>query len=101
MISVIHHFIFNLQNGLNPFLANVPILHPLKTPEKLTFSGVFRGFKMGTLARNELMHCFNRKKQNLKCYIRLGRLPAQTLMSTWQAFTPNLVTKLQETVTIQ
>ena len=28
---------------LNPFLANVSILYPLKTPENLWFSGVFRG----------------------------------------------------------
>ena len=38
----------------NPYLANVPILHPLKTPENLWFSGVFRGYKMRTLARNGL-----------------------------------------------
>ena len=36
----------------NPFLANVPILYPLKTPQNQGFSGVFRGYKMGTLARN-------------------------------------------------
>ena len=35
----------------NPFLVNVPILYPLKTPENLW---VFRGYKMGTLARNGL-----------------------------------------------
>ena len=39
---------------VNPFLANVPILYPLKTPENQKFSGVFRGHKMGTLARNGL-----------------------------------------------
>ena len=38
----------------NPFLANIPILHPLKTPESQRFSGVFRGYKMGTIAKNEL-----------------------------------------------
>ena len=38
----------------NAFLVNVPILHPLKTPENLRFSGVFRGYEMGTLARNGL-----------------------------------------------
>ena len=37
------YFYFNL------FLASVPILYPLKTP-----SGVFRGYKMGTLTRNGL-----------------------------------------------
>ena len=39
-------------------LANVPILYPLKTPENLDFSGVFRGYKMGTLARNGLIFMF-------------------------------------------
>ena len=39
---------------LSSFLANDPILYPLKTPENLWFSGVFRGYKMGTLARNGL-----------------------------------------------
>ena len=36
----------------NPFQASVPILYPLKTPKSLWFSGVFRGYKMGTLAWN-------------------------------------------------
>ena len=34
------------------FLANVLILNPLRTQN---FSGVFRGYKMGTLARNDLI----------------------------------------------
>ena len=45
----------NFKPKLNLFLANVlPILYPLKTPEKLWVSGVFRGYKMGALARNRL-----------------------------------------------
>ena len=36
---------------INPFLANVPILYPLKIQENQRFSNVFRGYKMGTLAR--------------------------------------------------
>ena len=40
---------------INPFLANVPILYPLKAPENQRFSGVFRGYKIGTLARNGLI----------------------------------------------
>ena len=44
-----------MKMDFNPFLANVPILYPLKTPENQRFSGVFRGYKMGTLARNGLM----------------------------------------------
>ena len=45
----------NFKPKLNLFLANVlPILYPLKTPEKLWVSGVFRGYKTGALARNRL-----------------------------------------------
>ena len=42
---------------LNPFPANVPIIYPVKTPENLWFSCVFRGYKMGTLAGNGLEKC--------------------------------------------
>ena len=41
--------------NFNPFLANMPILYPQKTPENLPFASVFRGYKMGTLARYGLM----------------------------------------------
>ena len=44
----------------NPFLTNAPILYPLKTPENLWFSDAFRGYKMGTLARNGLMTELNK-----------------------------------------
>ena len=40
-----------LTGIINPFLANVPILYPLRTPENQSFSGVFRGHKIGTLVR--------------------------------------------------
>ena len=40
--------------NLTPFLVNIPILYPLKTPENQRFSGVSRGYKMGILARNGL-----------------------------------------------
>ena len=39
---------------INPFLANIPILYSQKTPENQRFSGVFRGYKMGTLTENRL-----------------------------------------------
>ena len=39
------------QKVINPFLANIPILYPLKTSESQRFSGVFKRYKMGTLAR--------------------------------------------------
>ena len=41
--------------AINPFLAKAPILYSLKTPENQRFSGVFRGHKMKTLAKNGLM----------------------------------------------
>ena len=47
----------SIMPNFNPFLANVPILYPLKTPENVWFSCDFRGYKMGTLARNKL-HVF-------------------------------------------
>ena len=40
---------------INPFQANALVLYTLKTPENLWFSGVLRGYKMGTLATNGLM----------------------------------------------
>ena len=43
------------MESVNPFLANATLLYPLKTPENLSFSGVFRGYKMRTLARNGLI----------------------------------------------
>ena len=44
----IHFFLF-----INPFLANVLILNPQKTPENQRFSGIFRGYGMRPLARNK------------------------------------------------
>ena len=41
---------------INPCLAIVPILCPLKTPENLRIFGVFGGYKMGAFARNGLKH---------------------------------------------
>ena len=43
-----------INQYINPFPANVPILYPLKTPENHKFSGVFRRYKMGTITRNML-----------------------------------------------
>ena len=41
--------------SINQFRANALILHPLKIPEFYRFSSVFRGYKIGTLARNGLI----------------------------------------------
>ena len=34
------------QPIFNLFLANVPVLYPLKTPETFCFSGVFMGYEL-------------------------------------------------------
>ena len=57
------YFSPNCLPQVNLFLANFPILYLLKIPENLPwkhqksqrFSGIFRGYKMGTLARNGLI----------------------------------------------
>ena len=36
---------------VNPFLANVLVLYPLKTPENFWFFGVFRGIKWEQLTK--------------------------------------------------
>ena len=41
---------------INPVLVDVPILYPLKSSENFRFSDVFRGYKMGPLARNGLIN---------------------------------------------
>ena len=46
---------FNLWRKINPFLANVSVLYVLRIPESEMFSDVFRGYRMGKLARNGLM----------------------------------------------
>ena len=55
MVALINSEFFSKVIFLHPFLANVPTLYPLKTPENQRFSGVLRGYKMGTLARNGLI----------------------------------------------
>ena len=52
--SMLTKNIYNSEK-INPFLANAPILYPLKTPENERFSDVFRGYKLGTLATNGLI----------------------------------------------
>ena len=43
------------KRDIKPFLANVPMLQPLKIPKNQRFSGVFWGYKMGTLNINGLI----------------------------------------------
>ena len=56
-LSLLHGFFEKLNKKLiNPFLANLPNLYPLKTPENNSwFFGVFKGSEMGKLTRNGLI----------------------------------------------
>ena len=47
---------FSMSIIFNPFLANIPIFHPLKTSANLWSSVVFWGYKMETTARKGLKH---------------------------------------------
>ena len=47
-----------IEELINPFLANFPILCPEKN-RKPRFSGVFSGYKMGALARKGLIYKWN------------------------------------------
>ena len=38
-----------------PISTIVPLLYPLKTPENLRFSGIFRGYRGRTLVKNGLL----------------------------------------------
>ena len=42
---------FCARDVINPFLDNVSFSYPLKTPENRSLFGVFRGYKLETLAR--------------------------------------------------
>ena len=56
-LFLLHGFFEKLINKLNnSFLANLPSLYPLKTPENSSwFFGVFKGSEMGKLTRNGLI----------------------------------------------
>ena len=44
--------LLGITNFIKPFRTIVLILYPLKTIEAIWFPGVFKWYKMGTLARN-------------------------------------------------
>ena len=46
-----HRIGWELAN-IDPFLAKIPILYPLETPGNQKASSVFRGYKLGIMARN-------------------------------------------------
>ena len=39
---------------INPFVPNAPFLYPMKTPETVNFSNIFKGQKKGALGTNGL-----------------------------------------------
>ena len=50
---------------INPFLASVPILYPLKTLGNQKSSGVFRKYKMRVMAQNSLIKFIMQRDENL------------------------------------
>ena len=72
-----HRILLKNQLYFNPFSANVPLLHPLKTSENLWFSDVFRGCRSRTSVENGLIKCAGRKSFHLlhktKCCWQLCR----------------------------
>ena len=73
---------------LNSFLANVPILYPLKTQENSWFFSIFRRYEIGTLARNELKYINMFRKVSLTAFILLC---ARTLSTKTAYVLPSLV----------
>ena len=65
-------YFYKMYLFINIFPANGPILEPLKTPENQRFSGVFRGYKMGILARNGLMQLRYWEQKNLDIGVHLS-----------------------------
>ena len=62
---------------VNPFLANVSILYPLKTTENQRFSGGFLvfswGVKWGALVRNKLKLIQRTSQQLVLLYANVGK----------------------------
>ena len=63
-----------LPNKLNPFLAIIPILNPLKASENQWFFGVFRGYKMETVIRNGLTSKYPWLSFHVKLFILLTHI---------------------------
>ena len=66
------------KTSCNPFPTNFPISYPLKTSENQRFSGVFRGYKMGTLAGNGFENSYHMEnacaKNNSDCGMNWTKL---------------------------
>ena len=54
MYNPLNNYIFTFALTLNLLMAKVLILYLLKISKNQTFSGVFRRYEMGILARDEL-----------------------------------------------
>ena len=61
LLTSLDIFIFKIMQHnviiFTHFWPIFPFYNPLKTPEYHRFSGVFKGYKMGALARNGLINC--------------------------------------------
>ena len=79
---------------VNPFLINVSIWNPLKAPEIPRFSGVFRGYQIGTLTRTGLNFGERPSKKLSKLSsihvhfknIQIKQLSIKILFNEWPVF---------------
>ena len=78
-----------LTRTLTHFLANVSILYPFKTPKNQRFSGVFRGYEIGTLSWNVSIHLYKLLYGFLVWPFRLQPL-CQKKLYVWNLFTLGL-----------
>ena len=67
---------------VNPFLASVPVSHPLKTPETLWFSGVFRGYEIGAFSQ-ERVKSHNIYNSDILLKPVNQKMKGKTLYFTW------------------
>ena len=94
----LHEQIFagRLRHG-NSFLDKTPVLYPLKRPENQKLFGVFWGYKIRTLARNELIFVRN----SLFPEIRFFPIKTVTMIIGWLPrwyFYQNLNTSFSSTL---
>ena len=83
------------QFTLNTFLVNVTTLYPLKTPEILWFSDVFRWYKMGTLAKNGSIMVDIQKRHKLKTKVQVSTLKTSFLTDKYCIIMFSLITVLE------
>ena len=94
LLNVVFFFWLAWFKWVNPFLINVSIWNPLKAPENPRFSGVFRGYQIGTLTRTGLNFGERPSKKLSKLSsihvhfknIQIKQLSIKILFNEWPVF---------------